>query len=145
VNHDHLISTCLGNFQKSIQDVFDHIGTFPQGSTFNKFKWETFIYCGNQLDKTMKNRCQTPGVQAYQWNTKNTSPSGPPFENSDAYSHMLFCDLFFQHARLDDAIDVVKKTTNDFKYRYDLTKYANTGRHSHQHQLVGRFTDPPQE
>jgi hypothetical protein len=85
--------------------------------------------CGSANDKKYQNRCRKSGVVAYQWNTKkdaedpNTAPS---YDKADAVSNMHFCDQFFYYQKLDEAVDAVKDS-DDFKWRYDVSKYKNQG------------------
>jgi hypothetical protein len=52
--------------------------------------------------------------------------TAPSYKKADAVSNMHFCDLFFYHKSLDDAIDAAKGI-EDFKWRHDLRKYTNQG------------------
>ncbi|KAH7124208.1 hypothetical protein EDB81DRAFT_664852 [Dactylonectria macrodidyma] len=111
--------------QKNIQSVFDHIGTFRLSDVWPGYKMNA--RCGTANDKKYQNRCNRPGVIAYQWNTKTdaTDPNNAPrYDKDDALSNMHFCDQFFYYKKLNDAIKD-QKDSDDFKWRYDLTKYKN--------------------
>ncbi|KAH7133017.1 hypothetical protein EDB81DRAFT_128457 [Dactylonectria macrodidyma] len=113
------------DWQKNIQSVFDHIGTFRLSDVWPGYKMNA--RCGTANDKKYQNRCNRPGVIAYQWNTKTdaTDPNNAPrYDKDDALSNMHFCDQFFYYKKLNDAIKD-QKDSDDFKWRYDLIKYKN--------------------
>lgn len=115
------------DWQKNIQSIFDHIGTFRLSDIWPGYKMNA--RCGAANDQKYQNRCSEPGLIAYQWNTKTDSsnPNKPPYYNKDdALSNMHFCDQFFFYKKLDDAIND-QKDNDDFKWRYDLSKYKNQG------------------
>ncbi|KAF4985137.1 hypothetical protein FDECE_16788 [Fusarium decemcellulare] len=113
------------DWQKNIQSVFDHIGTFRLSDVWPGYRMNA--RCGSANDKKYQNRCNRQGVIAYQWNTKTDAAdpnNAPRYDKDDALSNMHFCDQFFYYKKLDDAIKD-QKDNDDFKWRYDLTKYKN--------------------
>ena len=125
---DYLGPSALNkDWQGNIQSVFDHIATFRLSDIWPGYKMNA--RCGSANDVKYQNRCRRPGVVAYQWNTKTdaTDPNtAPSYDKADAVSNMHFCDQFFYYKKLDEAVDAVKDMDN-FKWRYDVSKYKNQG------------------
>lgn len=118
------------DWQSNIQSVFDHIGTFRLSDVWPGYKMNA--RCGAANDQKYQNRCNRQGVIAYQWNTKTDAANpnnAPRYDKYDALSNMHFCDQFFYYKNLGDAINDQKDSDN-FKWRYDLTKYKNQGKSS---------------
>ncbi|KAL2830891.1 hypothetical protein BDW59DRAFT_158326 [Aspergillus cavernicola] len=110
-------------YQSSIQSVFDHIATFRLSDIWAGYKMNA--RCGSANDRKYQSRCGA--VVAYQWNTKTdaTNPNtAPVYNKADALSNMHFCDRFFDYKKLDEAV-TGQVDNDDFKWRYDLTKYKN--------------------
>ncbi|KAL4931665.1 uncharacterized protein BDV17DRAFT_288726 [Aspergillus undulatus] len=113
------------DWQGNIQSVFDHIGTFRLSDVWPGYRMNA--RCGLDNDRKYQNRCGRQGVIAYQWNTKTDAEdpnNAPAYNKDDSLSNMHFCDQFFYYKKLDDAINDQKNNDN-FKWRYDLTKYKN--------------------
>ncbi|KAL4887517.1 hypothetical protein BJY04DRAFT_212553 [Aspergillus karnatakaensis] len=111
------------DWQGNIQSVYNNIATFRQSYFWPGFKMNA--RCGSKNDEKYQNKCSSGGVVAYQWNTEK-GDDGKIRNKGDAVSNMHFCEKFFHYDTLEKAIKD-NKDVDDFKWRYDISKYKNQG------------------